>query len=67
MEISSVITAIISALVAAGVAITSYKVINRNKSKNTINQKGNNNNAFMNSNINIDSTVNKKDEEERNV
>ncbi|MFF2588843.1 hypothetical protein ACFVSS_13230 [Peribacillus butanolivorans] len=63
------IATILSILVAAGIAITitSYKIINRKKSTNIIKQPGNNNTAIMNSHINIDSTENKKDEDEKNV
>ena len=63
------IATILSILVAAGIAITitSYKIINRKKSTNIIEQQGDNNTANMNSHININSTVNKNDEDEKNV
>jgi hypothetical protein len=53
MDLSGFIWSVIAGIVATALVGATYKIKNRNKNINKINQKGNNNNAFMNSNINI--------------
>jgi hypothetical protein len=51
---SSTIATILGTLIVGAVA-GGYIIFNNNKCKNNINQKGNNNTAFMNTTININS------------
>jgi Na+/glutamate symporter len=52
----SVVASIVAAAIIGGPV---YKIINKNKTKKSIKQKGNNNTAFMDSSININSNKSK--------
>ncbi|MCT6901614.1 MAG: hypothetical protein M3Z48_00110 [Lactobacillus sp.] len=56
----SVIASIVAAVIFGGAA--TYKITNRNKTKKKINQKGNNNTAYMDSTVNINSDNKNKDD-----
>jgi len=51
MDLSTFIWSVLASIVAAAIGTATYKIINRNKNINKINQKGNNNNAYVNSTI----------------
>ncbi|MEK5272494.1 MULTISPECIES: hypothetical protein [unclassified Aeribacillus] len=54
MDLSTFIWSVLAGIVATAlIGTATYKIINRNKNLNKINQEGNNNNAYMNSTINI--------------
>lgn len=53
MELTDLIVPMFGLITAAIGGEKAYKFINKNKSQNGINQKGKNNNAIMNSSINI--------------
>lgn len=57
MTLENFIWSVIASIVATLIlGTTTYKIINKNKTKKKIKQKGNNNNAFMDSTININSS-----------
>jgi hypothetical protein len=52
MDLSTFIWSVLASIVAAAIVGTAtYKIINRNRNINKINQNGNNNNAYVNSTI----------------
>ncbi|WP_053365449.1 hypothetical protein [Bacillus sp. FJAT-27245] len=59
MDSSAFFWSVIASFVAAVFLGATYKIVNKNKTKKEINQKGNNNTAFIDSSINI----NKRDKE----
>jgi hypothetical protein len=62
MTLEAFIWSVAAGILATILVGTTYKIINKNKTKKTINQKGNNNTAFMDSTININSEKNSKGE-----
>lgn len=62
MTIEAFIWSVVAGVLATILVGTTYKINNKNKTKKNINQKGNNNTAFMDSTININSEKNSKSE-----
>lgn len=62
MSLAGFIWSVIAGVLATFFVGATYKIINKNRIKKSINQKGNNNTAFMNSTINMHSDKKHKGE-----
>lgn len=62
MSLSGFIWSVIAGVLASFFVGATYKIINKNRIKKSIKQKGNNNTAFMDSTININSEKKHKGE-----
>lgn len=64
MDLTTFIWSVVASILAGALGVKTLKNIHRNKTKNKINQPGNNNNAIQNSTININSSEKQKKEED---
>ena len=62
MTLEVFIWSVIASVVAAIIGGATYKIVNKNKTRKSIKQKGDNNTAFMDSTIHINPTKTDKDE-----